>query len=760
MTHTRLQLHGMSCAACATAVERIIRNSTGVIACQVNFALAQATVTYNDQTTTVQQIQDRVAAAGFQVVLAAPTGNITQHQRTEQRQLIQKLLVGGGVSLLLLLGGLPSMTGLMLPWIPASLHHPWVQLVLATPVQFWCGQAFFSKGWQALKRRSADMNTLVALGTGVAYAYSLFATLFPQVLATQGLQGAVYYETAVVVITLILLGRLLESRAKGQTADAIRQLVGLQAQTATVIRATQEHIMPIEQVVVGDEILVRPGEKIPVDGAIVAGQSTVDESMVTGEAMPVLKQIGDDVIGATLNKTGQLRFRATKVGANTVLAQIVELVQAAQTSKVPIQKLADRVTAWFVPMVMAIALLTFVIWFQFTGNLTLALINLVGVLIIACPCALGLATPTSIMVGTGKGAQNGILIKDAQSLELAHQLQTIVLDKTGTITQGKPTVMNFVTAPEFNAGTELELLRQVAAIEHCSEHPLAAAVVHYAQRQAISAPLPAVTGFEVIAGLGAQGSVAGQWVQIGTERWLASCGVETRSLASTQHQWAAAAQTTAMVAVNGQLAGLFGIADALKPTSAAAVRALRRFGLEVVMLTGDNQQTADAIAAQVGIGRVFAQIRPDEKAHIIQALQQERASRRQRADRPKHQRVAMVGDGINDAPALAQADVGIAIGTGTDVAIAASDLTLISGDLAGIVTAIQLSQATMQNIRQNLFFAYIYNVLGIAIAAGILYPIWGIRLNPMVAGAAMALSSISVVTNALRLQKLPLHSRL
>ena len=458
--------------------------------------LPQATVTYNDRATTLQRIQDRVAAAGFQAVVPAPMGDIPSHQPAEQKQLIQKLIVGGIISLFAdSSGGLPSMTGITIPWLPARLHHPWVQLVLATPVQFWCGQTFFVKGWQALKRGSADMNVLVALGTGVAYLYSLVATLFPNVLATQGIQVAVYYETAVVVITLILLGRLLESRAKGQTADAIRQLMGLQAKTATVIRDDQAQTMSIEQVMVGDVVLVRPGEKIPVDGEIVAGQSTVDESMVTGESMPVPKLIGDDVIGATLNKTGQLQFRATKVGRETVLAQIVELVQAAQTSKAPIQRLADRVTAAFVPTVIAIASLTFFVWFHFTSNLTLALINMVGVLIIACPCALGLATPTSILVGTGQGAQNGILIKDAQSLELAHKLQTIVLDKTGTITQGQPTVMNLITAPNFKDCTELELLKWVAAIEHCSEHPLAEAIVHYAQSQEITAPFPEVTGF-------------------------------------------------------------------------------------------------------------------------------------------------------------------------------------------------------------------------------------------------------------------------
>jgi Cu+-exporting ATPase len=470
----------------------------------------------------------------------------------------------------------------------------------------------------------------------------------------------------------------------------------------------------------------------------------VDEAMVTGESVPVKKQAGDEVIGATINKTGSFRFKATRIGKDTFLAQIVKLVQEAQGSKAPIQRLADQVTGWFVPAVIAIAIATFVIWFNFTGNVTLSLITMVGVLIIACPCALGLATPTSVMVGTGKGAENGILIKDAQSLELAHKIQTIVLDKTGTLTEGKPTVTDFVTVKGTANQNELNLLKLAGSLERNSEHPLAEAVVRYAESQQVD--LTEVTDFLAVAGSGVQGIVNHHLVQIGTASWLNELGINTDSLQEYQVAWESAGKTVIFITIDGELAGIMGIADALKPSSASSVKALQKLGLEVVMLTGDNRPTAEAIAHQVGISQVFAQVKPDQKAAIIKSLQSEN----------KHQKskiVAMVGDGINDAPALAQADVGIAIGTGTDVAIAASDITLISGDLQAIVTAIQLSRATINNIQQNLFFAFIYNIIGIPVAAGILYPIFGWLLNPIIAGAAMALSSVSVVTNALRLRK-------
>ncbi|MFZ4558288.1 MAG: copper-translocating P-type ATPase, partial [Pseudanabaena sp.] len=527
--------------------------------------------------------------------------------------------------------------------------------------------------------------------------------------------------------------------------------IGLQAKTARVLRDGKESDIPIEDVQINDIVLVRPGEKIPVDGEAIAGNSTVDESMVTGESIPIEKKVGDRVIGATMNKTGSLQIKALHLGKDSVLSQIVELVKDAQGSKAPIQRLADQVTGWFVPVVISIAIATFIIWFEIMGNITLATISAVGVLIIACPCALGLAAPTSIMVGTGKGAENGILIKDAGSLELAHKIQTIVLDKTGTLTEGKPVVTDVfaLTPPRGESALtpspspsgergERELLRLVAAIERNSEHPLAEAVVNHAKQKDIT--IPEVTEFMAIAGSGVQGKVDNSLVQVGTRRWMDELGIDTSEIHQYQDAWETGGKTVVLVAVDNVASGLIGIADKLKPSSQVAVAALQRMKIEVVMLTGDNQSTAEAIAREVGIKRVFAGVRPDQKVAKIRELQAESKV------------VAMVGDGINDAPALAQADVGLAIGTGTDVAIAASDITLISGDLQGIVTAIQLSRATISNIQQNLFFAFIYNVAGIPIAAGILYPFFGWLLNPIIAGGAMALSSLSVVTNALRLR--------
>ena len=742
MDNLILQLRGMSCASCASTVEKVIQAVPGVSECQVNFGAAQATVEYNPQQTGLEQIQSAVAKAGYQASVLQEIGEEDEEKtfrQAELRDLKRKIWVGGVISVLLMSAMIPDIFGVDLPLISVGLGNPWVQLILTTPVMFWCGRSFFIGGWKALKRHTATMDTLIALGTGVAYLYSLFVTLFPHFFTTEGVMPHVYFEIAATVITLILLGRLFETIAKGETSEAIRKLIGLGAKTARVIRNNQEVDIAIAEVVLGDLVLVRPGEKIPVDGEIVEGSSTIDEAMVTGESIPVKKQPGDEVIGATINQTGSFKFRATRVGKDTVLAQIVKMVQQAQGSKAPIQKLADQITAWFVPGVIAIAILTFIIWFNVMGNLTLAMITTVGVLIIACPCALGLATPTSILVGTGKGAENGILIKGADSLELAHQIKTIVLDKTGTLTQGKPTVTDFVTVNGVAENNELHLLRLAASLEKNSEHPLAEAVVRYAQSQQVS--FAQVQEFKAIAGSGVEGIVEGKRVQIGTRRWLEELGIPTQKLEDYQQTWENTKKTVVWIAIAGQIQGIMGIADALKPTSVATVKALKKMGLEVVMLTGDNQATADAIALEVGINRVLAQVRPEQKAAKIQALQAEGKI------------VAMVGDGINDAPALAQADVGIAIGTGTDVAIAASDITLISGDLQGIVTAIQLSRATMQNIRQNLFFAYIYNVAGIPIAAGILFPIFGWLLNPIIAGGAMACSSISVVTNALRLRK-------
>jgi Cu+-exporting ATPase len=772
MNTTTLKLRGMSCASCANNIEEAIRSVPGVEACNVNFGAEQASVRYDPQTTDIATIQAAVDEAGYSAQplqdngLAPEDETERREQQAENRKLNRKVWVSGIISAVLVIGSLPTMTGLHLPLIPMWLHDPWLQLVLTAIVLCWAGSSFFINAWKALKRHTATMDTLVAVGTGTAYLYSLFPTFFPQWFLAQGLSPDVYFEAAAVIITLILLGRLLENRAKGQTSEAIRKLIGLQAKTARVIRAGQEVDILIAEVALGDVILVRPGEKVPVDGEIIDGSSTLDESMVTGESVPVKKQVSDEVIGATINKTGSFRFRATRIGKDTFLAQIVKLVQQAQGSKAPIQRLADRVTGWFVPVVIAIAILTFIIWFNVMGNVTMALIPTVGVLIIACPCALGLATPTSVMVGTGKGAEHGILIKGAESLEMAHKLQTIVLDKTGTITQGKPTVTDYITVRGTANQNEMKLLRLAASLERNSEHPLAEAIVQYAQAQGIE--LTDVRDFAAIAGSGVQGIVSDHLVQVGTHRWMTEQGIDTSAL---QEQWDRLedlGKTVVWMAVDGEAEAIMAIADAVKPSSASAIRTLQRMGLEVVMLTGDNQRTAEAIAREVGIQRVLAEVRPDQKASVIAALQRgegeigeefqlqtsnfKTPQEQSKIQNPKFKIVAMVGDGINDAPALAQAQIGIAIGTGTDVAIAASDITLISGDLQSIVTAIQLSRATIRNIRQNLFFAFIYNVAGIPIAAGILYPFFGWLLSPIIAGAAMAFSSVSVVTNALRLR--------
>lgn len=749
MEITYLKLKGMGCGACANKIEEAINKVEGVEEGQVNFAAAQAKVAYNPQTTNLQEIQQAVSDAGYEALPPEETENEEGDRESFQREreLKNKVIFGGIVSAILVIGSLPMMLGAHWPWFPNWLHNPWLQLILTTPVMVWCGGSFFLGAWKAIQHGSTNMNTLVALGTGAAYFYSLFPTFFPQFFRGQGLAPDVYYEAAAVIITLILLGRLLEHRARKQTSAAIKKLMGLQAKTARVVRDGAEVDIPMQEVVVGDVVVVRPGEKIPVDGEVLQGSSTVDESMVTGESVPVKKKRGDEAIGATINKTGSFKFRTARVGKDTLLAQIVRLVEEAQGSKAPIQKLADRLTGVFVPAVMVIAIATFVIWYGVTKNLTMAAISAVSVLIIACPCALGLATPTSVMVGTGKGAENGILIKGADSLEVAHKINTIVLDKTGTITKGKPTVINYVTARLIAGGDEIKLLRQAAAVERKSEHPLAEAIVEYAREQGAEFPLPEAENFEAFAGRGVQGIVSGKLIQIGTARWMKELGINTNNLQSHQDKWQGEGKTTAWIAVDGEIEGLVAIADGIKNDSARVVRTLQKMGIEVVMLTGDNQQTADAIAKEVGIDRVFAEVRPEEKAEIVKSIQGEKIGRK------TNRIVAMVGDGINDAPALALADVGIAIGTGTDVAIAAGDITLISGELTGIVTAIQLSKATMQNIKQNLFFAFIYNVLGIPIAAGILYPLTGWLLNPIIAGGAMAFSSVSVVTNALRLRK-------
>ncbi|WP_416238046.1 copper-translocating P-type ATPase [Synechococcus sp. BA-124 BA4] len=673
-----------------------------------------------------------------------PAGSADGMERELARErtlLRRKVSVAAVLTVLVMVSSLPHMLGLhSLPYLPLWFTSPWTQLILTTPVLFWCGRDFFTGAVSAFRQHSADMNTLVAAGTGIAYLTSLFTTLFPQVLIAEGLPTDVYFETAAVILTLVLLGRLLEARARGQTSEAIRRLLQLQPPTARVVRNGQPVDVPVSLVVVGDLVQVRPGEKIPVDGEVSEGTSWVEESMLTGEPTPVAKAAGDAVIGASMNRSGSFTFRVSRVGADTVLAQIVELVRQAQSSRTQVQRLADQVVGWFVPVVIAMAITAFVVWFLISGNPVLAMLFLVSVLVIACPCALGLATPTSIMVASGKGAENGLIFRSAEALETAGKLRTIVLDKTGTLTRGQPEVTDFERLPGgvLQAGT---LLALTAALESRSEHPLAEAITTYARSQLKDADLPAVQGFEAVAGRGVQGVVAGQQVRVGTPRWFEELGIDTAALKPLVERLEAAACSVAAAVVDGRIEACFGVADPLKTGSEAAVAALRRLGLQVVMLSGDARRTAEVVADQVGIERVIAEVRPADKASVIRKLQEQ-------GDGP----VAMVGDGINDAPALAQADVGIAMGTGTDVAIAASDITLISGNLAGVPAAIELSRAAMANIRQNLFFAFAYNVAGIPLAAGLLFPLTGWLLSPMIAGAAMAFSSVSVVSNALRLR--------
>ena len=658
----------------------------------------------------------------------------TRERKAEIRDLTRRAVVGAVLTAPVLFAVMVDSL-LHAAWLPTILLNHWLQLALITPVYLYAGWPIHRIGWLSLAHRAAEMNALITVGTTAAFTYSLFVTALPGLLPADLRQ--VYYEAVGTIITLILLGRLFEARAKAGTGEAIRKLIGLQPRTARLARDGVEADVPVAEVVPGDLISVRPGEKVPVDGEVIDGHSSVDESMVTGESIPVTKQIGDTVIGATLNQTGAFRFRATRVGKDTVLAQIIRLVQQAQASKAPIQRLADLVSSYFVPAVIFIAIASFVVWFVAGPQpaFTLAMISAVSVLIIACPCALGLATPLSIMVSTGKGAEQGILIRDAESLETAQKLDTIVLDKTGTITRGVPALTDVVPA---QAITELELLRLVASAEQTSEHPLASAIVASAKARGLVLATP--SDFESFTGKGIRASVDGHSVLVGNARFLVEEGVAIDGLEEAALRLATDGKTPILAVVDGNPAGVIGVADTIKEDSVAAIAALRKLGLQVVMITGDNRRTAAAIARQAGIERVLAEVLPERKAAEVQRLQAE------------HRVVAMVGDGINDAPALAQADVGMAIGTGTDVAIEASDITLISGSLAGVVTAVNLSRATMRNIRQNLAFAFGYNTIGIPIAAGLLYPFLGLRLSPMIAAAAMAMSSLSVVSNANRLR--------
>jgi Cu+-exporting ATPase len=670
-----------------------------------------------------------VPVADEQPGAAAEDGELAERQ-AEIADLTRRVVVGAVLTV-------PVLFAVMARgFVPVGvLANHWVELALIAPVMLYSGWPIHRTGWLSLVHRSAEMNSLIAIGSSAAFGYSLLVTVAPALLPP-GLRD-VYFEAVGVIITLILLGRLFEARAKAGTGQAIRKLIGLQARSARIVRDGVEADIPVEEVVAGDIIAVRPGEKVPVDGEVVDGRSSVDESMVTGEPIPTTKRPGDVVIGATINQTGAFRFRATKVGRDTMLAQIVKLVQQAQGSKAPVQRLADVVAGYFVPAVIFIAIASFVVWFVFGPQpaLTSAIVSAVAVLIIACPCALGLATPLSVMVGTGKGAEQGILIRSAEALETAHKLDTIVLDKTGTVTRGEPTLTDVVVTGGIGEG---ELLRLAASAERASEHPLAAAVVSGARSRELVLSEPA--GFESLTGRGIRAAVDGRILLVGNPALFGAAGVDPAGLIEAAESLSADGKTPLLVAIDGEAVGVLGVADTVKPESAGVVVALRGLGLQVAMITGDNRRTAAAMARQIGIERVLAEVLPDRKASEVRRLQAE------------GRRVAMVGDGINDAPALAQADIGMAIGTGTDVAIESSDITLISGALTGVETAIGLSRATMRNIRQNLFFAFAYNLVGIPIAAGVLYPFLGVRLSPMIAAGAMALSSLSVVSNANRLR--------
>ncbi len=743
-----LPILGMTCASCVSRVERALRKPPGVLRAEVNLATERATVTYVPGQASYDDLVAAVAAAGYQVVeqptggaasgrsQAAAAADAAEAARAAAYRTLTIKVVAGFVLGAVIFAG--TMRPGWFPFLPAWLHNGYVLWALATPVQFWVGWQFYTTAWSALRHGTTTMNTLIALGSSAAYFYSVLGVLFPGFFAHRGLSMPMYFDSAALIITLILFGRLLEARAKGQTGTAIKALVGLQAKTARVVRHGNEVDVPVAEVVLGDLVVVRPGEKVPVDGVVTMGSSPVDESMLTGESMPVVKTQGAEVIGATMNTTGSFTFRATKVGADTALAQIIRLVEQAQGSKPPIARLADVIAAYFVPAVIGIASLTFVVWLIFgpAPTLNYALLNFVAVLVIACPCALGLATPTAIMVGTGKGAENGVLIRDGAALETAHKLQTVVLDKTGTITQGKPRLTDVVLFAEHDGLDENGLLTLVAAAERGSEHPLAAAVLAAAAERGLT--VPPAESFEALAGHGIRAVVDGHEIVAGNERLAGAPG--TAGSARTA-ELSSAGKTVISVTVDGRAAGAIAVADTVKAGSAAAVRRLREMGLEVVMLTGDHRQTAQAIAAEVGIERVVAEVLPEQKTSQVAALQAE------------GRRTAMVGDGINDAPALAQADIGIAIGTGTDVAMEASDITLMSGDLGGVATAISLSRATIRVVRQNLFWAFAYNAALIPLAAGAFYPSFGVLLNPIYAAAAMGLSSVTVVSNSLRLRR-------
>jgi Cu+-exporting ATPase len=727
-TKVKIGIENLRCASCVKFIEDELKSTQGVLNATISIATQEAAVDYLPQKTTLSQLNAAIEAWGYKprpAISDAPVDKQEEAHASEYRRLMNMFWFAALVSLPVLLFAYPQYVPFIRDLSMETIRWAWMLSALITlPVLFYSGKDFFTGAWAAFKHRSANMNTLIALGTGAAWLYSTFAILFPAVFP-EGTSEP-FYDVVAVVIALVVLGQALELRAKGQSSAAIKKLLGLQAKTARVIRDSVEMDIPVEEVLVGDVIQVRPGEKVPVDGVIVEGNSTVDESMLTGESLPVSKKKGDEVIGATLNKTGAFKFRATKVGKDTALAQIVKMVQDAQNSKAPIARLADTISGYFVPIVMILAVWTFVIWFVIgpQPQLVYALVTSVTVLIIACPCALGLATPM-------------ILIRSGEALQTARAIQTVVLDKTGTITKGKPELTD-VVINDRSAVDNDQLLRLAASVEKVSEHPLAQAIVEGAQARKIE--LLEVNDFEAIPGHGVSARIEGRSALIGNLKLMNRDNITLGKLEDKSKLLADDGKTPMYIALDGKAAGILAVADTVKEDSAEAIKSLQSLGIEVVMITGDNRRTAEAIARKVGVTRVLAEVLPEDKANNVHQLQAE------------NKKVAMVGDGINDAPALAQADVGLAIGTGTDVAIEASDITLIKGSLKGVVTAIEVSRATMTNIYQNLVGAFFYNVLGIPVAMGILFPFFGLLLSPLIAGAAMAFSSVTVVGNANRLR--------
>ncbi|HDR8065626.1 heavy metal translocating P-type ATPase [Bacillus thuringiensis] len=726
---------GMTCAACANRVEKRLNKLDGVNKATVNFALESATVDFNPDEVNVNEMKSAITKLGYKLEVKPDDQDAsTDHRLQEIERQKKKFIISFILSFPLLWAMVSHFSFTSFIYLPDMLMNPWVQLALATPVQFIIGGQFYVGAYKALRNKSANMDVLVALGTSAAYFYSVYLSI--QSIGSSEHMTDLYFETSAVLITLIILGKLFEAKAKGRSSEAIKKLMGLQAKTATVVRDGTEIKILIEEVVAGDIVYVKPGEKIPVDGEIVEGKSAIDESMLTGESIPVDKSIGDVVIGSTMNKNGFLKVKATKVGRDTALAQIIKVVEEAQGSKAPIQRVADQISGIFVPVVVVIAIITFAVWMIFVtpGDFGGALEKMIAVLVIACPCALGLATPTSIMAGSGRSAEYGILFKGGEHLEATHWLDTVILDKTGTVTNGKPVLTDVIVADGFN---ENELLRLVGAAERNSEHPLAEAIVEGIKEKKID--IPSSEMFEAIPGFGIESVVEGKQLLIGTRRLMKKFNIDIEEVSKSMEALEREGKTAMLIAIDKEYAGIVAVADTVKDTSKAAITRLKKMGLDVVMITGDNTQTAQAIAKQVGIDHVIAEVLPEGKAEEVKKLQ------------GNGKKVAMVGDGINDAPALATANIGMAIGTGTDVAMEAADITLIRGDLNSIADAIFMSKMTIRNIKQNLFWALAYNALGIPIAA------LGF-LAPWVAGAAMAFSSVSVVLNALRLQRVKLKS--